>query len=74
MKTMISFMTHTEGSLQDHWCNRILYTVSQNSGPMATFRGSPTELRKHSSNINTRKKNSDTNVNNASDIKQTNDT
>ena len=58
---MISFMTYTEGSLQDHWCNRTLYTVS---GLMAFSRGSPAKLGKHPSNI---KKNGGAHVNNASE-------
>ena len=64
MKTMISFMTHTDGILQDHWCNRTLYTVS---GPMTTSRGSLAELGKHSWNVNTRTKNGGAHINNVSE-------
>ena len=64
MKTIISFMTYTNVSLQDHWCNRTLFTDSR---PMATSRGSPTELGKHPSNENTRTKNGGAHVNNVSE-------
>lgn len=61
---MITFMTYTDACLQNHWCNSKLYTIS---GPTANFRGCPTELGKHPSNVNTRKKYGGAHVNNASE-------